>query len=109
MWHRFLTWFWSWFCPAEPIWKSFRVDDLPGQPRRQCIYLVVEDGQVWQVAMVCPCGCGALIQLCAVPESSPSWKVMSHRDGTVTLSPSVWRTAGCRSHFFVRAGRIQWC
>ncbi|WP_366931770.1 DUF6527 family protein [Paraburkholderia xenovorans] len=26
-----------------------------------------------------------------------------------TLAPSVDRTVGCKSHFFVRGGRIQWC
>lgn len=109
MWRRFVTWLWSWFSPSEPIWKNCRVDDLPGQPRGHCVYLVVEDDQVWQVAMLCPCGCGDLIQLCVLPESSPNWVVTAHLDGTVTLSPSVWKTTGCRSHFFLRSGRIQWC
>ncbi|MFX8036043.1 DUF6527 family protein [Acinetobacter baumannii] len=26
-----------------------------------------------------------------------------------TLSPSIWRSKGCRSHFFVREGLIVWC
>lgn len=109
MWHRFVTWLRSWFSPGEPAWKAYLLDDLPRQPRKHHVYLVVEDGHVWQVAMVCPCGCGDLIQLCVLPETSPSWAVTTHRDGTVTLSPSVWRTTGCRSHFFVRYGRIHWC
>ena len=30
-------------------------------------------------------------------------------DGSVSLMPSVWRQKGCRSHFFLRHGRIDWC
>ncbi|WP_425373246.1 DUF6527 family protein, partial [Klebsiella pneumoniae] len=29
--------------------------------------------------------------------------------GRPTLYPSIWRTTGCRSHFWVRIGRIHWC
>lgn len=109
MWLRLAGWLWGWLSPSEPLWKSCRVNDLPGQLRRHCVYLVSEDNQVWQVALLCPCGCGDLIQLCALPGSSPTWEVTEHPNGTVTLTPSVWRTTGCRSHFFVRSGRIQWC
>jgi len=109
MWHSFVEWLWSWFFPAKPLWKSCHVSDLPSRLRERCVYLVAEGDQVWQVAMLCPCGCGEIIQLCAVPESRPSWAVTEHPEGTVTLSPSVWRTTGCRSHFFLRAGQIRWC
>ncbi|WP_419192496.1 DUF6527 family protein [Engelhardtia mirabilis] len=58
--------------------------------------------------MLCPCGCGEEIQLNTVG-GHPRWSVEVEIDGTVTLAPSVWRKAGCESHFFLRSGAIQWC
>lgn len=30
-------------------------------------------------------------------------------DGTVSIKPSGWRQKGCRSHFFLKRGQIEWC
>jgi Family of unknown function (DUF6527) len=106
---RFLRWLWSWRSFRRSRWIGVVVDDVPDSLRKYCVYLIGEDGTLWQVAMLCPCGCSAVIQLCVLPDSRPSWSVSRHADGTVSLSPSVWRTTGCRSHFFLRRGRIDWC
>ncbi len=107
MWHKFVRWVWSWF--SERTWQAVRVEDLPDRLQKHRVYLIGENDQVWQVAMLCPCGCAAVIQLCVLPESRPNWTVTTHIDGKLSLHPSVWRTTGCRSHFFLRAGRIEWC
>jgi len=26
-----------------------------------------------------------------------------------SLKPSIWLQGGCRSHFWVRRGRVEWC
>jgi hypothetical protein len=109
VWRRFIVWIWSCFSVRGRTWKSVRVDDLPDRLQKHRIYLIGEDGQVWQAAMLCPCGCAALIQLSVLPKSRPNWAVTPHADGTVSLHPSVWRTTGCRSHFFLRRGQIEWC
>ncbi len=106
---RFLGWLWSWFPFYQPRWTGIVVDDLPVNLRKHRVYLIGEDGQLWQVAMLCPCGCSSVIQLCVLPDSRPGWAVTMNSDGTVSLCPSVWRTTGCRSHFFLRGGRIDWC
>jgi len=106
---RFLRWLWSWRPFRKSRWIGVAVDDVPDDLRKYCVYLIGEDGKLWQVAMLCPCGCSAVIQLCVLPDSRPSWSVSMHADGTVSLSPSVWRTTGCRSHFFLRGGKIDWC
>jgi hypothetical protein len=49
-----------------------------------------------------------VIQLNLLPDAEPLWSLTKHRDGTVTLSPSIWRQKGCRSHFFIRKGQIEW-
>jgi hypothetical protein len=71
-------------------------------------YLVGEQ-KPWSAALVCPCGCKDVIQLSLLPNDSPKWTATSDRKGMPTLSPSVWRTTGCRSHFFLRQGSIVRC
>lgn len=52
--------------------------------------------------------CDAVIDLNLVPPGRPCWKLVEHPDSTATLAPSVWRRAGCKSHFWIREGRIVW-
>ena len=44
-----------------------------------------------------------------VPGDRPGWKLRDHWDGTASLAPSVWRKVGCKSHFWLRKGRVEWC
>jgi len=68
-----------------------------------------EDPHLWAAAMLCPCGCGDKIHLNLLEDDSPCWSLRQERDGAVSLRPSVWRTKGCRSHFFIHNSRIDWC
>ena len=73
------------------------------------IYIIEEDGFIEHASMLCPCGCGVLICLNLIPDESPCWRLDRHRGGAVSLFPSVWRTTGCRSHFWLSRGRVRWC
>ncbi len=73
------------------------------------VYVLGEKQYLWSVALLCPCGCGEALHMSLHDDSRPRWRIRDHRDGTVTLFPSVWRTVGCRSHFFLRRGRVEWC
>jgi hypothetical protein len=44
-----------------------------------------------------------------IEEAKPRWNVDLDNRGRVSLHPSVWRQTGCRSHFWLRSGRIEWC
>ncbi|WP_246146893.1 DUF6527 family protein [Rubripirellula lacrimiformis] len=104
--------FWNWLRSCWPFggrWKAVLVDDVPTELDDRMVYLVREDEVVWQAVMSCPCGCGATIQLCCLPNTRPRWTWRQESGGDVTLHPSVWRKVGCRSHFFLRSGRIVWC
>lgn len=90
-------------------YKTETVEELPDKLRAHRIYLIGEDGEFWFAAMKCPCGCNETIQLSLLPDERPHWRYESHNNGTVSLAPSVWRTKGCKSHFFVRRGEIDWC
>lgn len=84
------------------------VAELPEQPATGTLYLVGE-GQAWSAGLVCPCGCGKLIQLSMLQDEFPKWSVEVTFWGLPTVEPSVWRTSGCRSHFFLQKGKIRWC
>jgi hypothetical protein len=86
-----------------------KVDDLPDALRRKTIYIAGEGDHLWYAAMVCPCGCGAILQLCLMDGQRPKWSVEEHDDGTISLYPSIWRKVGCKSHFWIKRGKIVWC
>lgn len=81
---------------------------LPSNLKERTLYVVTEDGVPWQAALICPCGCGENLDLNLLTDERPCWRVSVGPDGAASLAPSVWRTEGCRSHFFVREGEIVW-
>jgi hypothetical protein len=85
------------------------VTDAPSRLDGKKIYVVGENGHQWHVVMLCPCGCRESIYLNLLPDERPRWKLSMNKDGTPSLHPSIWRTVGCRSHFFLRRGEIEWC
>ncbi|WP_391540613.1 DUF6527 family protein [Lignipirellula cremea] len=42
-------------------------------------------------------------------DTRPQWSLIHHSDGAVSLSPSVWREVGCRSHFYFLLCQVVWC
>ena len=108
--HRFWAWLRSVFARETAPLRSVAVEDVPEKPRNGKVYLVGENGHFWCAVLKCPCTCGAVIQLNLVSGTRPVWSFELEDDTQcITLRPSVWRTAGCRSHFFLRAGRVVWC
>jgi hypothetical protein len=93
-----------------PPYRTLIVDgDLPKNLHRRTLYIVQEDGFFEQAAMTCPCGCKRTLQMNLLTDERPCWRVTRHDDGTATLHPSVWRKKDCKSHFWFRRGRVQWC
>lgn len=90
------------------LYLGVYVDDLPDDLLPKYVYLVGVPKNPWQAAFLCPCGCRATINLSLIEGDCPSWKANLSLSGKVTLRPSVNRIRGCRAHFFLRAGRIQW-
>lgn len=112
---RFLREFWAWLRawfdrkkPDRPL-KTVHIEELPEVLDAASVYVLGEGQYRWFVAMICPCGCKATLQMSLLADARPQWKLSEHDDGTLTLHPSVWRKEGCRSHFFLRRGLIQWC
>lgn len=72
------------------------------------LYLVGTNGNFWCTAFHCPCGCGELLELLLLEDATTHWSVEFIDSDHIDLSPSVWKTHGCKSHFFVKNNRVIW-
>lgn len=105
---RFIAWLLRWRRGSELI-RTVYLQELPEVLHANTLYVLGEGQHRWSASMLCPCGCGELLQVSLMPEGRPRWHLARHADGSVSLHPSVWRNIGCRSHFFFRNSRIVWC
>lgn len=56
---------------------------------------------------LCACGCGKKV---VTPLKDDGWKMSVDGEGNVTLSPSIGSfNLQCKSHYFIRGGKIKWC
>lgn len=84
-------------------------NDLPEILEKRRLYVVEESGYQESAALLCPCGCGQVLYLNLLEEERPCWRVRSSARAWTTVSPSIWRKTGCKSHFWLREGKIYWC
>jgi hypothetical protein len=66
---------------------------------------LVQRGELRWAVMFCPCGCGDTLRINLDGRAGPAWRVWRDARG-VTIYPSVWRDAGCGSHFIVWDSRV---
>lgn len=107
LWRELKRWFHDWFDP--PYKTIFIKENTPESLSKRTLYIVTEDGCPWHAEMICPCGCGETLHLNLLTDDRPVWHIQTHKDGTISLKPSVWRQAGCHSHFWFQKGRVLWC
>lgn len=106
---RIWLWLASSFRRAPKPLQTVYLEELPGRLDANSVYVLGEGPYKWFVALLCPCGCGAKLQMSLLPDAIPKWQVITHADKSISLHPSIWRKLGCRSHFFLRRGCIEWC
>ncbi|MFD2265406.1 DUF6527 family protein [Lacibacterium aquatile] len=93
--------------PARKL-EIIEGDMMPTTMPARNLVLAREDGEDWSVGMLCPCGCGDVIELMLIKNTRPRWD-LTIEDGRPSLHPSVWRATGCRAHFWLKNGRVRWC
>lgn len=72
------------------------------------VYVEGRKNDPWLILLICPCGCKGNIELNLDKEIKPFWKYeIIH--GRIFISPSIRRTLGCKSHFFIKSSRVVWC
>lgn len=85
------------------------IDDNPdiGKiPEGKLIVVGVKNKYAKWAYMKCPSGCGEIIMLSLQKNDIPSWKLKVSKKNLPTLSPSIWKLDGCKSHFLLRKGEI---
>ena len=107
-WRAWLRNLWAAWAPRRSV-KIIEGDMLPERLPLRNLVLAREDGEDWCIGMRCPCGCGERLELMLLKEVRPRWDARFDASGHVTLHPSVWLKQGCRSHFWLRDGRVIWC
>lgn len=90
-----------------PVYKVCKAYDLPESIRKRTAYIIGNQENPWLLAFQCPCGCKNIIQLNLLNDVSPSWSYSIKRK-KITIWPSIWRKHGCKSHFFLKNGKIRW-
>ena len=99
--------FQAWVCPPRRV-MFVEGDTLPATLPALRVVVLREDGEMWSAALRCPCGCRQRVELALIPEATPRWTLTQDQGRYPTLHPSVWLRDGCRSHFFVRSGKVIW-
>ena len=107
LWNRFLGFVHTQRISRHKV-KIVYDDELPAKLKKHTLYAIGE-GVPWLAALQCPCGCGEIVQLTLLENESPRWSLREEKDRSATISPSVWRSKGCKSHFFIRKGLVPWC
>jgi len=99
-----------WRGGREPRLRVKLVAERPRRPKRDRLYVTQQSGGAPAFGVLaCPCGCGEVLNLRFFGARRPRWSVTWDEARRPTVEPSIWRQAGCRSHFHLVAGRIHWC
>jgi hypothetical protein len=108
-----MNWIWRLFSNVRGFARKNKTlsvvksEESPDILRDETVYLIGEGANLWAAIIVCPCGCGEAIHLNLLEDSSPCWSVLQSGK-QITIEPSIARQKGCRSHFFIRRGKIEW-
>lgn len=97
----------SWQTKSHKPFTTRHDRDLPDTLEPRVLYLLGKPGNEWLAGLTCPCGCREIIEL-PLKGSSPKWSVKVSNKGISTISPSVFRSVGCKSHFWLKSGFIRW-
>ena len=97
----------NWLTPRRKVHIQTG-DTLPAVLPARDLVLLEDNGENWSVGFRCPCGCGDVIELLLLPEVEPRWDIEFNARRQPSLSPSVWKATGCKSHFWLKQGKIIW-
>lgn len=99
--------------PLPPVYFSSiiytEVTPLNNQIGKNDFVLVRSKQKDYWALFQCPCGCHEVISLSLQKTHSKHWRVYESESNRPSLTPSVWQSEGCLSHFILTDGRIYWC
>jgi len=96
-----------WKLKRKPRYSYISTVDLPENINENVIYIVGENHCKWLAMLICPCGCGDVIQLNLLPECDDQWTIKIKRK-LITITPSINRRLSCKAHFLIIKGHLEW-
>tara|TARA_Y100000780_G_scaffold187277_1_gene174179 strand:+ start:586 stop:927 length:342 start_codon:yes stop_codon:yes gene_type:complete len=90
------------------VYKAVVTSDIPKEVKEHQVFLVGDHGKFWVAVMKCPCGCGGSLHMNLIRSQRPCWRITVKEGGVVSFHPSLWKKNGCKSHFFLKDGVINW-
>lgn len=92
---------------------QYKVEIIPDNPnpdnlKKNIVYVVGEKNYVKWAYLKCPCGCNDLIMLSLYNSKYPSWSVKQDKLGRASITPSINKLDGCKSHFLIKKGKLIW-
>ena len=93
---------------ASPRFKAEMVSEFPSIVMKRAMYIVKDGDEADTLIFKCPCGCNVDIYLNLLKDTRPQWDYYLPRKKQITVRPSIWRTSGCKSHFFIQKGKVIW-
>jgi hypothetical protein len=98
------------FKKRERRFKYEVVSELPAAPFEETLYLEgnKKEKDYWYALLKCPCGCGDNIVLNLMNDAKPCWRVNINKSRP-SVFPSIWRTKNCKSHFWLKNGKVSFC
>ena len=84
---------------GHPIWTEVE----PG-----VVYLAehTEGSGVEKLLFLCPCGCGDYQEIPVFEGAQPKWDYRLD-GGKLTVTPSINRLCGCKSHYFITENKVR--
>ncbi len=93
---------------TTPKFDFVIVEDVPDLITEGKVFIISENNHPEMIIFKCPCGCKKDIHLNLLKDAKPRWSYTINNKGNINLSPSIWRKVGCKSHFILHNGRINW-
>lgn len=92
---------------------QYKIEIIPDNPnpnilKQNIVYVVGEKRFIKWAYVKCPCGCNDLIMLSLNKNRFPSWSVKQDKLGRASISPSINKLDGCKSHFLIKKGKLIW-
>jgi len=92
---------------------QYKVEIIPDNPnpdnlKEHIVYVVGGKKYTKWAYMKCPCGCNEVIMLSLNSATFPSWSIKQDKLGRANISPSINKLVGCKSHFWIIKGKLNW-
>ena len=78
------------------------------QLKPDILYVVGEETYVKWIYLKCPDNCDEVIMLSLSSNKRPHWSIKWDKLGRPTIHPSIHKLDGCKSHFWIKRGKLIW-